>query len=109
MIAKGYHIWYKCHVGQSLKVLPARFFRSAAGDEPIRQWLKGLLKEGGTCVEINVPLARLKATINSVRPTLVILTAQLVTTAANLLEMSRLLASMGIPLAYGGRIFNQHM
>jgi DNA-binding transcriptional MerR regulator len=55
----------------------------------------------------NVPLARLKATINSVKPTLVILTAQLVTTAANLLEMSRLLASMGIPLAYGGRIFNR--
>jgi len=55
----------------------------------------------------NVPLARLKATINSVKPTLVILTAQLVTTAANLLEMSRVLASMGIPLAYGGRIFNR--
>jgi methanogenic corrinoid protein MtbC1 len=55
----------------------------------------------------NVPLTRLKATINSAKPTLVILTAQLVTTAANLLEMSRLLASMEIPLAYGGRIFNR--
>jgi hypothetical protein len=55
----------------------------------------------------NVPIARLKATINSVRPTLVILTAQLVTTAANLLQMSRVVTSMGIPLAYGGRIFTR--
>ena len=55
----------------------------------------------------NVPLARLKATIDSVGPDLVILTAQLVTTAANLLEMGRLLASLGIPLAYGGRVFSR--
>ena len=55
----------------------------------------------------NVPVARLKATINSVRPTLVILTAQLVTTAANLLQMSRVVTSMNIPLAYGGRIFTR--
>lgn len=55
----------------------------------------------------NVPVARLKATINSVRPTLVILTAQLVTTAANLLQMSRVVTSMGLPLGYGGRIFTR--
>jgi phage-related protein len=27
------------------KVLPARFFRTAAGNEPVRQWLKELEKE----------------------------------------------------------------
>ncbi len=55
----------------------------------------------------NVPVARLKATINSVKPKLVILTAQLLTTAANLLDMSHVLTSMRIPLAYGGRVFSR--
>jgi hypothetical protein len=36
----------------------------------------------------NVPVTRLKATINVVKPTLIILTAQQLITAANLLDMS---------------------
>ena len=55
----------------------------------------------------NVPVDRLKATINTVKPNLVILIAQQLITAANLLKMSRVLMAMRIPLAYGGRIFNR--
>jgi hypothetical protein len=45
LIAWAYHMWYRFHVGQSLKVLPAGFIRSAAGEEPVRQLLKGPCKE----------------------------------------------------------------
>jgi phage-related protein len=34
--------WYTSLVGPSLKRLPARFYRSAGGREPVREWLKGL-------------------------------------------------------------------
>lgn len=55
----------------------------------------------------NVPIARLKATINTVKPELVVLTAQQLITAANLLEMGQVLAAVRVPLAYGGYIFNR--
>lgn len=54
-----YHIWYNASVGQKRrppavtdahsenvekqgKLIPAIFFRTAAGGEPVREWLKGL-------------------------------------------------------------------
>ena len=40
-----YHIWYNMGMNDSLKILPARFFRTASGTEPVREWLKGLDKE----------------------------------------------------------------
>src|SRR2546429_7073054 len=40
-----YHIWYNMGMNDSLKILPARFFKTASGTEPVREWLKGLDKE----------------------------------------------------------------
>ncbi len=54
----------------------------------------------------NIPLTRLEATIEAARPQLVILTAQTLPTAASLLDMGRLLEQAGVPIAYGGGIFN---
>jgi DNA-binding transcriptional MerR regulator/methylmalonyl-CoA mutase cobalamin-binding subunit len=53
----------------------------------------------------NVPLRNLENTIAAARPTLVVLTAQQLHTAASLMEMAELLEERRIPLAYGGRIF----
>jgi len=39
-----YHIWYNLRMNNSLKILPARFFRTASGTEPVREWLKELDK-----------------------------------------------------------------
>jgi DNA-binding transcriptional MerR regulator len=54
----------------------------------------------------NVPLSRLEAALESIKPNLVVLTAQQLHTAATSLEMGRLLANKGIPAAFGGLIFN---
>lgn len=54
----------------------------------------------------NVPLARMKATIDRTRPQLTILSAQLLHTAATLLGMAQLLQGERIPVAFGGLIFN---
>lgn len=54
----------------------------------------------------NVPTERLEATVSTVRPQLVILAAQTLTTAGSLLEMANQLAGMGVPLAFGGAVFN---
>src|SRR2546429_4363983 len=40
-----YHIWYNMCMNDSLKILPARFFKTASGTEPVREWLKDLDKE----------------------------------------------------------------
>lgn len=53
----------------------------------------------------NVPVGDLEATIARARPTLVILIAQQLHTAATLLEMSQALTLQNLPLAYAGRIF----
>jgi hypothetical protein len=37
-----YHIWYNMPMNDSLKILPARFFRTVSGTEPVREWLKDL-------------------------------------------------------------------
>ncbi len=55
----------------------------------------------------NVPLVKLGATIETVRPNLVVLTAMRLQTAAALLQLSEELAQNHIPVVYGGLIFNQ--
>ena len=45
LLAILYHMWYNMGMHDSLKILPARFFRTASGTEPVREWLKGLDKE----------------------------------------------------------------
>lgn len=55
----------------------------------------------------NIPLVSLDATIASTRPSLVILTAQQLSTAATLLEMGEALLVQRVPLAFGGLIFNR--
>ncbi|MFN8446629.1 MAG: MerR family transcriptional regulator [Caldilineaceae bacterium] len=56
----------------------------------------------------NVPLASLDSTLLSVKPDLVILTAQQLHTAATLYEMSQLLFRERVPLAYGGQVFTNN-
>jgi len=53
----------------------------------------------------NVPLRSLEATLTSVRPNLVILTAQQLYTAAGLMEMAEVLLQARVPVAFGGLIF----
>lgn len=54
----------------------------------------------------NVPLNRLETMIQSVKPDLLIMTAQQMYTAANLLQVAEFMAGQNSSLAYGGRIFN---
>jgi len=55
----------------------------------------------------DVPLTTLKETLDSAHPNLMVMTAQQLHTAANLLEMARLLHEYRIPAAYGGLAFAQ--
>jgi methanogenic corrinoid protein MtbC1 len=55
----------------------------------------------------NVPLRSLKTTLDTVRPNLVVLTAQQLYTAASLLEMAELLLVERVPLAFGGLVFTE--
>jgi len=54
----------------------------------------------------NVPLERLESTIEHTDPDLVILAAQTLNTAASLLPVAELIQEGGLPLAFGGRVFN---
>jgi DNA-binding transcriptional MerR regulator len=54
----------------------------------------------------NVPLRDLDVTIQSTSPRLIVFAAQTLTSAASLRLMSETIVSYGIPLAYGGGIFN---
>jgi DNA-binding transcriptional MerR regulator len=54
----------------------------------------------------NVPLARLDNTVTNTQPNLVVLTAQQLTTAATLYEVSQSLYKQKVPLGFGGLIFN---
>ena len=54
----------------------------------------------------NVPIARLESMIQMVRPSLIIMTAQQLYTAANLQRAAEFLQGEDVPVAYGGRIFN---
>ena len=55
----------------------------------------------------NVPIARLEEVVRTAKPSLVISTALQLPTAATLLEMALFLQREGVPLAFGGRIFNR--
>jgi DNA-binding transcriptional MerR regulator len=70
-----------------------------------------LLRRGGWDViylGANVPASELESMIKQVKPALLIATAQLLHTAANLLEIAQSLKPHGVRLAYGGLVFN-HM
>ncbi len=54
----------------------------------------------------NVPLNRLEMMIQAVKPDLLVMTAQQMYTAANLMQVAEFVALQNTPLAYGGRIFN---
>ena len=55
----------------------------------------------------NVPHGRFVSTVNTIKPNLIMMTAQQLHTAANLFEVAQSLASeKDIRLAFGGRIFN---
>jgi DNA-binding transcriptional MerR regulator/methylmalonyl-CoA mutase cobalamin-binding subunit len=60
-----------------------------------------------TYLGANVPLDRLETTVAATNPELAIVAAQQLHTAATLLEMAQALQREGVPLAYGGLIFNQ--
>ncbi|NJN83498.1 MAG: cobalamin B12-binding domain-containing protein [Caldilineaceae bacterium] len=55
----------------------------------------------------NLPLQNMDLTIGQTRPDLVVLTAQQLYTAAGLLDMAHVLSRKGIPIAYGGLVFNR--
>ena len=54
----------------------------------------------------NVPLERFEETIQTLKPLIVVITAQDLKTAATLLSFHELLGRKDIPLAYGGLVFN---
>jgi DNA-binding transcriptional MerR regulator len=54
----------------------------------------------------NVPLQRFEETLQSMKPQLVVMTAQALRTAAALLAFSQLLESEDIAFAFGGLVFN---
>ena len=55
----------------------------------------------------NVPLDRLEQTVQNTDPRLVLVIAQQLSTAATSLQVSQLLNKYDIPVAFGGRIYNQ--
>ncbi len=55
----------------------------------------------------NLPLANQDVTVRTVRPIMVISTAQQLPTVVGLQALAFALRDLGVPLAYGGRIFNQ--
>jgi DNA-binding transcriptional MerR regulator len=60
-----------------------------------------------TYLGANVPVARLEQVTDTTQPSLVISTALQLVTAANLLDMARFLEQQGVPLAYGGGVFDR--
>ncbi|MCA9974711.1 MAG: cobalamin-dependent protein [Anaerolineales bacterium] len=55
----------------------------------------------------NVPVQRLEESLTTINPHLVVVSAQTLQSASTMLEMANLLQRVGIPLAYGGLVFNQ--
>ncbi len=55
----------------------------------------------------NVPVARLESTVDLVKPDLVVLAAQQLSTVASLLEVTQILHRKGVPVAFGGLMFNR--
>jgi methanogenic corrinoid protein MtbC1 len=54
----------------------------------------------------NVPLDRMEAAVKQIKPVMVVMSAQTLIAAASLLEMAEMLQTLGVPLAYGGAVFN---
>ena len=54
----------------------------------------------------DVPTNRLQATIEKTRPDLVVFSAQLLDTAASLLDVAKYLREIDVPLAFGGYVFS---
>ena len=54
----------------------------------------------------DVPRERFESALDTIRPNLVLLTAQQLYTAASLLDIAQFLAEQHVPLAFGGLIFN---
>jgi len=55
----------------------------------------------------DVPLPQLEESLNSIQPSLVIMTAARLKTCASLLEASKSLRDQGTPLAYAGHVFTE--
>lgn len=55
----------------------------------------------------DVPIAQLDAALDTIQPDLVVLSAQQLVTAANLSSAVLAVREWGVPMAYGGLIFNQ--
>lgn len=54
----------------------------------------------------NLPLSEMEATLQKIRPDIVVLVSQQLRTAGSLLDMSELIAQRDVPVAFGGRIFD---
>lgn len=54
----------------------------------------------------NVPLDRMEASVNQIKPQLVVMSAQTLTAAAHLQQMAHALKEMNVSLAFGGIVFN---
>lgn len=54
----------------------------------------------------NVPVDQLEAALDAINPRLVVASAQLLHTTANLLDFAAVMEPRGVALAFGGRVFN---
>jgi methanogenic corrinoid protein MtbC1 len=73
------------------------------------QFLHLLLRRVGRRVVFlgaDVPMAQLGSTVQDVKPALVVMTAQQLTTASTLRDAAALLQKMHVPTAFGGRVFD---
>jgi hypothetical protein len=61
-----------------------------------------------TYLGADVPAARFKETLDSVRPSLCLMAAQTLHAAAQLLPVAQILQARGVPLAFGGKAFVMH-
>ncbi len=55
----------------------------------------------------DIPIEQMRQTITTIKPDLVVMSAQQLTTAAAILATARRLHEWGVNFAYGGMIFNQ--
>jgi DNA-binding transcriptional MerR regulator len=94
---------------------PSRPGRILAACPPREEHVFGLLlltfllrRRGWEVVYLgaNVPTERLETTVAATRPQLAIVAAQQLHSAATLLDTAQVLQREGVPLAYGGLIFN---
>lgn len=69
-----------------------------------------LRRRGWPVVDLgaDVPLTQLEQTLEDLRPNLVLMTAQTLYTASTLADAAERIRCSGIPLAFGGRVFQQY-